>query len=312
MDVVIPVEFQDSYILSTNVPDIEYQAWSDTYVNPDTSTTGYNIGQLVDREFKIYKSVIDENTDDPIGDGVGINATTPTWVLMGYSNARRMYTNGVDTQTTYSGDMAFTMNYAGQVVETFALLNVQGLDGYIEVVDADEGQVYYQEFTVVDIGVTDEWEYCYAPYEENREHVFKGLPAYFGADINVVVNGQSGESKIGRIVAGTSYFVGDTTYGSSVGRKRYRKFTRDGFGNPEVESRRRTKRANFNVDIENFRVDVVQSYFDQIEDTPTLFIGTQGVQGLISSTNIFGFYNDFDISIDYVTYSTCNLQIEGY
>lgn len=303
MDIVIPIAFDTDYIVSDTIDEIEYEAW-------DVATT-YAANTLVDRNYKVYKSVAGGNLgNDP---ETGVNADPPTWVLMGYSNYLRMFTEGVDTVTTApSGDdIVVEMQYT-QLVETLGLMNLEGLSANVMITDGVEGVVFDEDYTLVDIGVDDMWEYYYLDYSNIYDVVIQSLPPYFGATIKVTIESDGTNASIGRLVAGTSYEIGLTDYGTSVGRTRYREITRDGFGNVKINPRRSVKKASYDVIVENYRIDTVQKLFDQVEAIPTLFIGVKDVVGMTSSTNVFGIYKDFDITIPYFETSTCVIDVEGY
>lgn len=308
MRAVVPNEFDNTMITATNVATNEYTEWA---------AGSYNRGDYVQQNFRVYRSAIDANTDDPTGFEVGVNADPPTWVFMGYANYLRAFTEGRDTITTKAGaDLDFTINYGADVlIETVGLLNVGGADGFIEVIDDVEGVVATRTFEVLDTSSSDWWEYLFTGYDETKDHTFSGLPPYIGASLRVVIQSADGTSdtSLGRLVAGVSNKIGDIQEGTAtVGRRRFRRYERDGFGNLVSIPRRNIKRSSYDVIVDNARVDSVQGYFDIIESTPTLFIGIDDETGYSNSLAIFGFFVDFDISIEYYNYSICSIEIEGY
>lgn len=303
MDIVIPVRFDELGFPSSDLPEIEYNEW--------TIGSSWDEGDLVDYEYKVYKSVIDSNTDNPV---TGAALTTPTWVYMGYSNYYRMYTEGVDSVSKGAVDtpIVITAQYS-EIIETIGLLNLNGADGNITITDATEGVVYNQDFQITDIGVEDMWEFYFTDYEINSDKTVQGLPNYYGATVTITINPVAGgQASIGRIVMGTSYEVGTTDYGSRVGRKRYRELTRNGFGELTINPLRYTKIGTFEVTVPNSRVDTIQRLFDSVQDVATLFLGVKDFNGLESSTSIFGIAKDFDLSIEYFEDALYSLEIEGY
>jgi hypothetical protein len=54
-------------------------------------------------------------------------------------------------------------------------------------------------------------------------------------------------------------------------------------------------------------VDSVQNLLAELSGTPTLYVGSDE----FTSTAIFGFYKDFDITIAYADTSVCTMQLEG-
>lgn len=303
MDIVTPVRFDQLGYPSSNLPLVVEPLWS--------SQPSWDKEDLVTYNFKVYRSVIDGNTDNP---EEGINLLTPTWVYMGYSNYYRMYTEGVDSVSEGEVDtpIIITATYS-EIIETIALLNLVGSDGNITVTDASEGVVYNEDFTITDIGVDDMWEFYFTDYTLSSDKVTQSLPPYYGADITITINPVSGsKASIGRVLFGTSYPIGTTDYSSRVGRKRYRELTRNGFGELNINPLRYTKTATFEVTVPNNKVDSIQRLFDSVQDIPTLFLGVKDFDGLISSTTIFGIAKDFDLSIEYFENALYSLEIEGY
>lgn len=303
MDIVIPIQYEELGFPSSNLDTIEFNDWA--------SQASWDEGDQVTYGMYVYKSVIDSNTDDP---ETGVNLTTPTWVLMGYSNYYRMYTKGLDSVSTsdVGVPIVITASYA-EFLSTVALLNVTGLEGNVTMVDENSVEVYNEDFTIVDIGVEDEWEFFFAPYSIEPDHIFQDLPPYLNAEITITLTPSTGgTASMGRLLFGTSYDVGVTDYGTNVGRKRYRTTERDGFGNLTITPLRYVRKSTAQVTLPVSRVDNVQAYYDSVQDIPTLFIGVTGVEGLTSSTNIFGIAKDFDLTIDDFSTASYSVELEGY
>lgn len=303
MDIVIPIRFEEGSYPTSNVTTKEYPDWvAGSYDEGDT---------VVYDDRLVYRSVADGNTDNPSSPS---DPTTPLWVLLGYSNPYRMFTEGVDSITTQDVDtpLEITLDF-GENIETIGLLNMKGESVTVTMTDPTEGVVYTSTITLTDISVEDWWEYFFSPYKLQTDAVFQKLPPYNNATVTITITPVTGgQASLGRLVAGVSYEIGTTDYGSSVGRRRYRDLTRDGFGNLVIRPLRYVKRGNFEVTLDNTRIDTVQRYFDEVQDVPTLFVGVKNIPGMSSSTTIFGIAKDFDLNIEYFEKSTYSLEIEGY
>ena len=297
MRIVTPFNVDTGQLTTTNVVN-EFADWS---------AGTFNLGDQVVEGKNVYKVVADpDTTDQPT---VGAAASPATWVLMGPSNQYRMFRDGRDSYSSSDESIDVTLNF-DQVVTTVAALGLQGVSATLTVVDSVEGTVYEKTISLVDIGVSNLWEYFFLPYDFKDTAIFDGIPPYQGADINLSIAAATAadEARAGRVLVGIERSLGVTNHGVSVSILDYSTKERDGFGNLTLVPRRTVRLVDYDVKVDTEKVDFVVRFLERISSTPTLFIGDSS----FSSSVTFGIYRDFSQGITSPSISDLAIQVEGF
>ena len=296
MQIIRPVPVTEGRLTASDVPVNDYPEWTaGTYAAGDQVVVG----------IEAYEAIA-ETSEEPTA---GVAATPATWLRLGYVNRWRMFRDGRDSKTRQDGGIATTVT-PGQVVNGLALLGLEGLSVTVTMTDPVEGVVYQRTESITDIGVGNWYDWYFAPYGVNEDHVFTDLPPYAGAavDVAITTSAPTDATAIGRYVMGMVRDLGITLYGTSVRTQDFSDRERDGFGNLTIVNRRQIKLCDYRVAVETPRVDAVKSELDKIASQETVFIGSEQ----FGSTVIFGFYRDFDITISNYGVSDATLEVEGY
>ena len=296
MRIVQPSEITTDVLQSTNVVNIE-----------TTWTEGtYELGDRRVYERTVYEVVADPNTSDR--PDIGAASDPPTWVALGYSNQWRMFTEGVDSLSTGTGDIDVTLEWT-DVISTLATLGLIGNSITVTVTDDVDGVVYDETRDLVDIGVGDWWEFFFLPYDNIDAAVFE-LPPYPGADVRILLEGASISDPVavGRVVAGVGRDLGVTLYGTDIQLQDYSVKDRDGFGNLILRPRRTLKYVNYDVHVPTGSVDFVTRALSRLGAVPTLYIGDPDK----TSTVVFGVFADVSQGISTPSLSDLTLQVEEF
>lgn len=297
MDVIRPVEVTESNLDSSTVPLDDAPLWDDT--------TTYATDDEVISGMTVWKSTVDDNLDSEPSD------TNTDWSRQGYANRWRMFREGSDSLT--SADGGFTVEVSpNQAVNGIALLNCEGLEVTVTMTDPIEGVVYERTESVTDIGAANWWEFYFSPYSTNSNFVFLGLPPYAAAtiEVQVVTAVPSDPSSMGRFSVGVSQDLGITNHDTSVRRRTFSVRERDAFGNLRVVSRRQVPLIDYRVSVDSTAVDDVIKRLDNLQDQAAVFVGDATDQ--YGSTNVFGYYRDYEMTISTPTLSELTIEVVGY
>lgn len=153
------------------------------------------------------------------------------------------------------------------------------------------------------------FDYFFSPYRQVPYVVIHELPLYLNAHITISIAG-TGTVECALCVVGTSFEIGGTQYGASVGIKDYsRKVTNETTGVVTLEQRKFAKTLRANVRIDSAYYGEVHAKLESLRATPVLWIGDD--TGDIEPLTVFGFYKDFSLVVDYPTAGIYSLEIEG-
>ena len=292
--VVRPVTVTDSILVSTNVPETDYAAWS--------SATTYDITDRRIKAHKVWESLQAGNLNhDP--------ETSPTWwIEVGPTNAWKLFDTSNSTATAQAGSMTYVLA-PGVGVNALAALNVRGCNDVQVVVDHPTlGQLYDKTTSLTSLpGSSGWWEWFYGTRTAPPLMVATDLPGVPGCTVTVTFTGTS-ELSVGVLMVGEQTQVGIAVQqGARVGITDYSRKETNDFGDTVLVQRAYAKRATFDVPIESHLVDDAVEFLSGLRASPCLWIGS----GLYASTVIFGFYKDFEVNLAYRTVSECSLTIEG-
>jgi len=296
MKIITPEEITDTTLDTSNVPLTDYTEW--------TAGT-YAEGATVREGEEAYESLTASNTDQP---SVGILANPPTWLRLGYVNRWRMFRDGTDSITSQADSIAVTVIPVG-LITAVALLGCRGATAQVIMTDTIEGVVYDQTKELIDYGVDDWWSFYFVPYDSNGDVIFRGLPPYIGAEIDVIIDGNDPADIIecGRAVFGVEHDLGVTEYGTNVSRLDASTKERDGFGNLRLVRRRTVPVVDYRIAVETIRFDWVERRLARIAAVPCVFIGST----LYESTIVFGIYTDFRMDLSTPVICDATIEVEG-
>lgn len=295
MKLIKPVEFQSGHLISSNATET-YAAWS--------SGTTYAKDAFVDYGTHIYQSLVNSNLNNQPD-------ISPTfWQLVGPDNTHAMFDNQVSTQTSASPSLNVTIA-PGVATNSLAFLNLENATSLVvNITDGPSGpNIYSKTIGLDDTPMIDWYMYFFEPYDLKTDVVLTDIPPYISSRITMNLLG-SGTLKIGNFVYGNVYEIGGTQYGVTSGIRDFSVKQTDDFGNTTFVQRAYSKRMEAEVFIQNNQLNVITRLLTSIRAIPCVWIGSDDPQ--YANTLVqFGFYKDFNITINYPSYSLCSLQIEG-
>lgn len=295
MRIIQPVSIDDTILTASNIAEDEYDAWD--------GVTDWLTDEFVIYEHGVYKSLQDPNVNNTPDD-----AGSLFWAYQGATNRFRMFDGIVSTISNRTDNIDVTLN-APQIINGLFLKFLAGLTVRIKVTDSVEGVVYDTTFDLQDnTEITSWYNYFFDDVIFRNELVVLDLPAYVGADVQIIVSAASGsEAECGEVLMGKQQRLGVTNIGTSIGIRDYSRKDVDEFGNTVVVERRFAKLADYDVTVETMEVAKVQNILSGIRAAATVFIGDEAR----SETVVYGFYRDFNIVIASHSLSDATIEVEG-
>lgn len=273
MRVVRPASVTPTTLLSSNVALDDAPAWA---------AGTYSTGQTVLHNLHVYESVADGNTSEP-----GSETTTPfKWIDLGACNRWRMFDKragqkwliGKFTTNPESIDL---MIRPGQVVNAIGLVGVSGTTVRVVMSAPGEGTVYDKTVQMADTGVTNLYDYWFAPFERRDNVAMFDLPAYGNADVQVIVSAPGGTARVGTLVLGSALEIGMAVYGTGLGLVSYTRTDEDDFGNVTLTPRGSRRTVDFDLRIPTDQIGTAMRTLERLRDVPSLYVGDAGMDTTI-------------------------------
>lgn len=300
MDIIKPVTVTNSILTSSNVAETDYSEWS--------SSTTYADGDnviVIGTTHKVYESLVGSNlNNDPTTDD-GTN-----WLEISATNRWKAFDQKIAAQVSNLNTIEYQFNSANSNITAVSLFGLSGNSVNVTVTDATEGEVYNEDFSLLDNAEIVDWfTYFFAEQGTKTEALFTGIPPYLNSDVEVTITAETGtNAKVGQIVLGFLSNFGLTTYGTSVGIEDYSRKETDAFGNFIITERAFAKLVDYDVRLETGKARTVQNTLAGFRATPIVYIGSEDEA---FATIVYGFYRRFDITLEGPAYSFAAIEVEG-
>jgi hypothetical protein len=297
MKIIRPETVTDSIFQSSDVPEDDYSAWlvGTTYADEDrVIVTTPNI-------HKIYESQQAANTgNDPTTDD------GTWWVEVSSTNRWKMFNGIVQEQTVQAGGMEVVLQ-SPTVINSLSLINVDCASVTVEMVDATEGTVYDETFSLIsDSGIQDWYAYFFEPIVREDRLAILDLPPYANAEITVTFTDDV-TAKCGALIIGQFADLGFSQHGASYSIIDYSVKSTDSQGRVTITDGPYANKLEVDVILDTEVFGVVRNVLTDLRTTPVVWVPEETNKSSI----VYGYYREFDIILSNPTTSRCSLEIEG-
>jgi hypothetical protein len=298
MKILPPIEITDSLLISSSVPEDDYAVWA--------AGTAYVAGDrvIVLATHKIYEALQSTTGHSP---PAYLTGTSPRWLEVGATNRWRMLDRQVGSQTAATGDLVLTIDCSGQGYVALLMMEAVSLD--LEVYDNEEEAVIFEKSIDLQTSshIIDFYTYIFSPFLYLRNIVIS-IPNVYSGELTITLH--SDLAKCGELLLGNVLNLGCTNFGADVGIKDYSMKEVDDFGNYSILQRAFSKTGAFDLTISSFELEYIYNTLATYRSTPVLWLPTDA-EFYSSTTMIYGFYKDFNITIQYFNSCSCSLEVEG-
>ena len=298
MDIIRPVVVTDAVLDSSNVPENDYAEWD--------VATAYTVGNRVIllSTHRIYEAV---------GSSTGVNPATDdgtNWLNIGATNRWKAFDQKISDPVTQLESISYTLTDDNSTPTAVALFGLKGVTATVTVTDSVEGEVYSETKSLLDtLDVIDWYSYFFEEITYVSTMLFTGIPPYFGSTAEVTVTEATGETaKLGQLVFGFLVDLGLTTYGTAISIQDFSRKETDAFGNFIVVQRAFSNLIDFDVRLPTQTAGRVRRVLAEYRATPIVYIGNEDSS---YGTIAYGFYRNFDITLDTPSYSFAAIEVEG-
>lgn len=284
--------------LISEVPENDYAEWA----SGTTYALGDRVIYTVSGAHSVYESVLGSNTNHNPSTDDGTY-----WIYVSKTNRWKMFDNSNTSQTVKADDIKVDISYASRPNCVF-FSNVEAQFITVIMYDSNNNVVFEQTTKMYeDTGVASYFSWFTNQVKRRKELFIYPLPPLANCRISAIIDNNGEDAKCGTMLVGSAETIGLTELGASVGIQDYSVKQRNDFGDYQILERAFNKRGQFNIFVDNNVIDRLQNTLSSVRATATLYVGTSKY----SSTQIYGFYRDFDIVIAYNNYSLVTIEIEG-
>ena len=239
---------------------------------------------------------------------------TAKWLKVGASNKFAMFDGKVGTATT--APESITVVLAPGRINSLALLQIDAATVTVALV-VSSVTVYSASMDLSAGTLVGDWyQYFYeSVYQQDAlvitdlvDAALLDLPAYSEGVLTVTLSRPGGTVSCGVLVVGLYADLGLTEYNPTIGITDYSRKEADAFGTFDIVQRAYSKRMNASIVVSAAVVDQVARVLAQYRSTLLVWVGAGS---LYTSMIIYGFYKDWDMTIENYSFSRLSLQVEG-
>jgi hypothetical protein len=268
-----------------------------TYVAYNAGTSYDSTARIADAtNHLVYESLQNGNAGEALSDET-------FWALVGPTAPYAMFDQSNSTQTVAERSIAVTITPAGRV-DSVSLFNLDAAT--VRIQSATSGYDETHDLTETS-GIDDWYAWFFEPVVRRDELIVTDLPAYLSQTITVTIDNGSATARVGNLVVGQALDLGMTLEGADSGLLSYSKIDVDQWGDYQLTQRKRVKKINLPVVVDNVDVDKVRRLLESFDAVPTVWQGTADYSAL----SVYGIFRNFTIAFSYPTQSVCSLELEG-
>lgn len=288
--------------ISTNFLENE-TAWS--------STATYNYADERRDGHFIYKYAGDNGTNTIVSPALDSESLTKKWVKIRPTNYYAMLDSETRTQTQNADTIAFSI--ASSNYDAISLLELNAVSVQVSLTDNSTQDVIYER--TIDLtdnsAVIDFASYCFEPIVMLPSIYFDDLEMRSNATINVSINAIGGTAKCGRLVAGRTYYVGETGVGVNLGIESYSKKETDVFGNTSLVHSSSVNLDSYEVHIQTKAIPNIRRKMKELDAVALLFVMDEQEESELENLLNFGYWQQFNILLSDSRISTASITIKG-
>lgn len=228
------------------------------------------------------------------------------WTPRGATNRWAMLDQYNNTQTSAADEILIVVSPEA-ISQGLYIGNTYADEVRVSVVDQVEGVVYRETSVLLESNSESSFFNWFFKRIKRRDYfVTLKMPPYANALVTVSLRKIGGTARCGMCAIGPTDEFGPTLMGLSTEGKDYSSTTFNFDGTSNTVVRPYAKKMTCDVLVDNRQIDYLQARLFELRQKPIVWVG--GPYGI---TAVFGRYASFKNVIQYVTYSSMNLTIEG-
>lgn len=298
MILIPPIEIDETTLAASSVADDP----------PYSPATSYTVGQRV-RVGALPAAETYECVQAPALDKNP--ATQPLfWMPLGRSRRWAMFDDSVQTATTSSGTLSFTVVPVRRV-SSVVLMGLVGTSVTLTVRDGAAGPVLYTQTRVLLASSGTYYSWFFEDAYQVSDAFWFGLPVSPSAHIEVSITPAAGVAACGLCKMGREQYIGDAEYGADVGTEQRGKDFLDKQGNPVTSERgfSRTLTCTLHIPLTDF--NRVNRLFEAQVQAPAVWVIAPGMSDYESAI-VYGRYQRAVRVMAGPTHAMVSLEVAGY
>lgn len=259
--------------------------------------------------YKIYEALQATTGDDPTEDVGTVSPGVGTyWKEVGSVNEWAFANSVIQDQTSKSSSFYIKID-AGQRIPAIAFFNLEAAQINITVNSTANGEVHNQDYSLLQDRSGGSWyNWFFEPIVQMGNFVVMDIPAYTDATVTITISNGSSDAKVGAIIAGKAFTVGESQFDSAYD---FINYTRAEYipelGRTIITEKDFSEDGDIDVVILKARFQYVKQELYKLRGVVSAWIPDENDQG----TPIMGYLKSMKTILNGPVAIQANLDIEG-
>jgi len=257
-----------------------------------------------DKVHKIYESLVDSNVGNyPPTD---VLTGTPKWLEVGATNRWKAFDGKNGSKVSQANSINYTFNLP--VVDSIALIGLEAASVLITVKDSGGTVINTETISMIDNSAVIDWyTYFFEEILSGEDVVRFDIPKIYDGTLEITVTNTGAPAAVGEIVIGNSAVLGRMQFTPKISITDYSVKGTDAYGRVTITERAYSLRMECDVEVDNEDIDDIYNLFATYRVTPLVWVESELPGPLV----VYGFYKEFEPTIEGVDFSMFGLIIEG-
>ncbi|MDE4302847.1 hypothetical protein PXK30_05325 [Phaeobacter gallaeciensis] len=217
----------DSNLLSSSLLEDDHPVW-------DAGVAYAEFDQVMKGHVR-YEALQASTGEDP-----ALDVQKLYWLPLGATNRWRAFDKFIsDPVIGVAGEaIQYQLGQIGEPVSVVSCFGLSATEVTLKGTLPDNRVIYDKTISLRDnTMIIDAWTYCFEPIRARSEAVFNEIPPYTQATYELTISAGGDTPKVGQIVLGREYDMGEAKFGTSFGIEDYSSVQRDDFGSLSIVER---------------------------------------------------------------------------
>ncbi|MDC8446462.1 MAG: hypothetical protein LV471_11120 [Nitrosomonas sp.] len=304
-----PVIIRDAQITASSVayPDTGETAWASgqSYVVGDARS--YLIGDLY-HKFECIQAHTSSAANAP--EAFPDDETNGYWIDLGAVNKMAPFQLDRNTQNNAASPYSVSVD-PGERFTVIAIGNIIADEVTLEIYDDTPALVRTETKRLLVRDVFSWYDWLYQSHRQIKKTIFTNLPAVSTHTFKLIFTRDAGNVRVGHIIPGVSFDIGQAQYKAKVKRENFSTFVRTFDGEAKIKKRRNVTGNVLQLIQNKGRVDTIKNLMDDLNGQVTFWAGlVETTDGYFESLFTIGLYKEYSYSIDYPLQAVADIEIQ--
>lgn len=306
MNVITPITIRAAQLTSSSLtyPAVDETAWEDATGYFVGDTRSYTISGLI-HKFECIQNHTSSTSNAP----EAYPNENAYWTDLGAVNRYNMFQLERNTQSEGASPLTVSIN-PGERFGAVGIGRVEADSVQLQVFDGAT-ELFNETKDLIDRSVASWWDYFYQPFRQIENTLFTDLPILSTATITLTFTRASGDVKVGFVVIGMPFNLGETEYKAKAESLNFSEIARDEFGEAKLTPRRDIPKTIQTVEIDKSNLNQVRAVLSELNATVALWFAlSDPLLEYFDTLFIIGVYTKRSISVEGSNHALLDLELE--